>query len=67
MNEEGVNAVFHYQPLHRSPARKIGKIPITANSYRRLCMRLVRMPIWIGFDQHDRVHEVLYEVQWAID
>ena len=60
MNEEGVNAVFHYQPLHISPAgERYGRYPSPLTVTEDICMRLVRMPIWIGFNQHDRVHEVL--------
>jgi dTDP-4-amino-4,6-dideoxygalactose transaminase len=56
MNELGVNAVFHYQPLHSSPAgKKYGKysspLPVTDD----ISERIIRFPIWIGFDQHERV------------
>lgn len=60
MNELGVNAVFHYQPLHTSPAgEKYGKysspLPITDD----VSERIIRLPMWIGFDQHERVSEAL--------
>ena len=62
MNEKGVNALFHYQPLHSSPAgRKYGKVysslPITDD----VCQRLIRLPIWIGFNQHQQVYDILKE------
>ena len=60
MNELGVNAVFHYQPLHSSPAgKKFGKysspLPVTDD----ISERIIRLPMWIGFDQHERVFKAL--------
>ena len=60
MNEKGVNAVFHYQPLHTSPAGiKYGKytspLPITDD----ISERLIRLPLWVGFDEHEIVHRAL--------
>jgi dTDP-4-amino-4,6-dideoxygalactose transaminase len=62
MNDKGVNAVFHYQPLHSSPAGKIyGKtftpLPITDD----VSQRLIRLPMWIGFDEQLHVHDTLKE------
>jgi dTDP-4-amino-4,6-dideoxygalactose transaminase len=47
----GVQAVFHYIPLHSSPAglnygRAHGKLSVTSD----ISDRLVRMPLWIGLD-----------------
>ena len=60
MNELGVNAVFHYQPLHSSPAgKKYGKhtspLPVTDD----IGERIIRLPMWIGFNQHERVFDAL--------
>ena len=60
MNEMGVNAVFHYQPLHCSPAgKKYGRhsspLPVTDD----ISERIIRLPMWIGFDQHERVSDAL--------
>jgi dTDP-4-amino-4,6-dideoxygalactose transaminase len=60
MNEIGVNAVFHYQPLHSSPAgKKYGRysspLPVTED----ISERIIRLPMWIGFDQHEKVHHAL--------
>jgi dTDP-4-amino-4,6-dideoxygalactose transaminase len=46
-----VNAVFHYVPLHNSPAgkkygRTSGKLEHTDN----LSDRLLRLPLWLGMD-----------------
>jgi dTDP-4-amino-4,6-dideoxygalactose transaminase len=49
---DGVNAVFHYVPLHSSPAgrrfgRVHGSLPVTDD----VSERLVRLPLWVGMDQ----------------
>jgi dTDP-4-amino-4,6-dideoxygalactose transaminase len=53
LKERGVLAVFHYIPLHSSPAglrfsRAHGTLPVTAS----LSERLVRMPLWLGLEEH---------------
>ena len=63
MQELGVNAVFHYQPLHSSPAgKKYGKytqsLPVTDD----ISERIIRLPMWIGFDQYERVIDALNRV-----
>jgi dTDP-4-amino-4,6-dideoxygalactose transaminase len=59
--ELGVNAVFHYVPLHSSAAgrkhgRAAGPLPVSD----RLSERLVRLPLWVGMSEADvdRVIEV---------
>jgi dTDP-4-amino-4,6-dideoxygalactose transaminase len=49
LNAAGVNAVFHYVPLHTAPAglahgRTAGDLDVTASS----SVRLVRLPLWAG-------------------
>ncbi len=58
MHQRGVNCVFHYVPLHSSPAgrrygRAVGDMVIT-NS---VADRLVRLPMWVGLES--RQHEVI--------
>jgi dTDP-4-amino-4,6-dideoxygalactose transaminase len=53
LNRGGVNAVFHYVPLHSSPAglrfgRSHGPLPVTDD----LSSRLLRLPLWVGIDDH---------------
>lgn len=57
-----ITAVFHYVPLHTSPAglrfgRAAGDLPVTVS----IAERLVRLPLWVGLSeaQQDRVVEVL--------
>jgi dTDP-4-amino-4,6-dideoxygalactose transaminase len=59
LRERGIHAVFHYVPLHLSPrgrqcARASGELRRTA----ALAERLVRLPLWLGLEEHqDRVVE----------
>lgn len=51
MRRRGVNPLFHYVPLHLSPAGRLfgrpsGELPHTEN----LPARLLRLPLWIGVD-----------------
>lgn len=62
MKERGIATVFHYIPLHSSPAgirfcRTSGKLPVTDS----VSSRLVRMPLWLGLEK------VLDEVLSAAD
>jgi dTDP-4-amino-4,6-dideoxygalactose transaminase len=55
----GVNAVFHYIPLHNSPAGlKFGRSTGSMEKTINLSERIIRLPMWIGVDVH-RVLEVL--------
>jgi dTDP-4-amino-4,6-dideoxygalactose transaminase len=62
LKANGIYAVFHYIPLHSSPAglrfgRAHGDLPLTTS----LSQRLIRLPIWIGLteNQQQRVCDVL--------
>jgi dTDP-4-amino-4,6-dideoxygalactose transaminase len=49
-----VNAVFHYVPLHSSPAgRKFGRAHGDLPHTRAAADRLVRLPLWIGMKEGD--------------
>lgn len=48
LKESGIGAVFHYVPLHSSPAgrrfsRSAGELPITT----ALSERIIRLPLWV--------------------
>ena len=60
LKAKGVDAVFHYQPLHSSPAGlKYGKTTHPLVITEDISERLIRLPLWIGFNEHERVHEAL--------
>jgi dTDP-4-amino-4,6-dideoxygalactose transaminase len=60
MKADGINCVFHYVPLHSAPqglecGRVSGDMKLTSD----LSERLVRLPLWIGLEEHqDRVINV---------
>jgi len=60
-----ISSVFHYVPLHNSPAgrrfsRSHGSLEVTEDAARRL----IRLPLWIGLsvEQQDRVMQVLHDI-----
>ncbi len=62
LKRNGIGAVFHYVPLHSSPAgmrfgRPHGDLSLTTT----LSQRLIRLPMWLGLSeaQQQRVVEVL--------
>ena len=51
LNERGVNAVFHYVPLHSAPAgRRFGTTSGSLDVTDDCSARLVRLPLWVGMD-----------------
>ena len=49
LNDERVNAVFHYVPLHSSPAgMKYGRVHGTMHNTESISDRLLRLPLWVG-------------------
>lgn len=66
LNAGGVNAVFHYVPLHSSAAgRKFGRVHGSMRHTEDLCERLVRLPLWIGMEQAD-IDRVVSMVEGAL-
>ncbi len=62
LKNANINAIFHYVPLHSSPAgmrfgRAHGDLPLTTS----LSERLIRLPMWMGLQeqQQQRVCDVL--------
>jgi dTDP-4-amino-4,6-dideoxygalactose transaminase len=62
LNRSGINAVFHYVPLHSSPAgmrfgRSAGEMAVTTSQSERL----IRLPMWLGLSesQQQRACEAL--------
>ena len=57
LKSNGINSVFHYVPLHSSPAgKKYGRASGQLPNTEALADRLVRLPIWLGMgDGQDQV------------
>jgi len=51
LNTRGVNAIFHYVPLHESAAgRRYGRVASHMDVSTSVSSRLIRLPIWIGLN-----------------
>jgi dTDP-4-amino-4,6-dideoxygalactose transaminase len=66
LKEHDINSVFHYLPLHLSPAgrrygRADGDLPVTSD----VSDRLVRLPLWIGLEEY--IEKVLLAATDALD
>jgi dTDP-4-amino-4,6-dideoxygalactose transaminase len=62
LGARGVHAVFHYIPLHSSPAgRRLGRAPLPMEVTDRVSATLLRLPLWAGMTepQVDRVVEAV--------
>lgn len=52
LKDHGVSAVFHYVPLHESPAgRRYGRVSSDMTQTQRAGECLVRMPMWVGLEE----------------
>jgi dTDP-4-amino-4,6-dideoxygalactose transaminase len=57
-----ISAVFHYVPLHSSPAgQRLSKSAVDMSYTNDLSSRLIRLPLWVGLtrDEQNRVIQVL--------
>lgn len=63
LREKGIDAPFHYIPLHSSEAgRKFGRTSGTLHVTDRVSERLIRLPLWYKMDdERDRVIESVYD------
>ncbi|WP_312707832.1 dTDP-4-amino-4,6-dideoxygalactose transaminase [Stenotrophomonas sp.] len=65
MRERGVQTVFHYIPLHSSPAgQRLGRVAGTMKVTDDISNRLVRLPLWLGLEQ--QLDQVLAAADAAI-
>jgi dTDP-4-amino-4,6-dideoxygalactose transaminase len=54
LNEQGVHAVFHYIPLHSSPAgQKYGYVSGGMEVTDSTSSRLLRLPLWVGMQEEE--------------
>jgi dTDP-4-amino-4,6-dideoxygalactose transaminase len=62
LNSYNINVVFHYVPLHLSPAgKKYGKQGSSLTNTEYISTQLIRLPIWIGLqkEHQERIVECL--------
>lgn len=61
----GIGAVFHYVPLHDSPAgKRFGRASGDLSVTTRVSERLLRLPIWVGLEPH--LDEVISAVRESV-
>lgn len=69
--QAGINAVFHYIPLHLSPAgRKLGRSSGSLTLTDDLSSRLIRLPLWVGLTdkmQKNVVRQLLSAISSSSD
>lgn len=66
LGQRGIQAVFHYVPLHSSPAgRRYGRAHGSLARTDSISQRLVRLPLWVGMGEAD-VDRVAGEVHSAL-
>jgi dTDP-4-amino-4,6-dideoxygalactose transaminase len=59
LKDNGINAIFHYVPLHSSPAgMRLGRAHGTLVSTVSLSERLIRLPLWVGITHEQQQHVV---------
>lgn len=68
LHEQGVHPVFHYVPLHSSPAgkkfsRSYGTLQITDD----VAQRIIRLPMWVGMTSTDQDRVVSQIIESIID
>lgn len=68
LQDEGVNAIFHYIPLHSSPAgRRFGRVSGDLGMTDLMSSRIIRLPLWVGMSDEelgyvvDRLEKILSE------
>jgi dTDP-4-amino-4,6-dideoxygalactose transaminase len=63
LKERGINAVFHYVPLHSAPAgQRLGRTSGAMTHTENLAERLVRLPLWLGLEEQQ-----LTVIQYILD
>lgn len=62
LKQQGINSVFHYVPLHTSPAgKKFGRYVGSMENTEIFADRLVRLPLWLGDEDYvETVSKELY-------
>lgn len=69
LKDAEINAVFHYVPLHSSPAgQRYGRVHGSMEMTDRQSERLVRLPLWLGLtpEMQKRVIRSLFEITDAL-
>lgn len=66
LKEKGINALFHYVPLHLSPAgQQYGRVSSTMKVTNYRSEKLIRLPLWIGLTIEQQ-KEVVFMLEKAL-
>jgi dTDP-4-amino-4,6-dideoxygalactose transaminase len=66
LRQRGIDAIFHYVPLHSSPAgRRFGRAAGPLARTEDLAARLVRLPLWVGMGPEE-VRAVVAAVEESV-
>lgn len=68
LQSKDIHPVFHYIPLHSSPmGRRVGRCAPGMAHTAGVSDRLVRMPLWLGLEEHQAavISEALAAMDWA--
>lgn len=66
LRSQGVHSVFHYVPLHTSPAgRRLGREGESLDVTDDISARLLRLPLWVGLESE--VERVIAVVQDSVE
>jgi dTDP-4-amino-4,6-dideoxygalactose transaminase len=63
LKKQGIQSVFHYVPLHSSPAgKKYGRVHGPMQTTEQMSARLIRLPLWVGINQaqQERIIQALH-------
>ncbi|HJT25143.1 MAG TPA: dTDP-4-amino-4,6-dideoxygalactose transaminase, partial [bacterium] len=66
LNQNDIWAVFHYVPLHNSPAgQKYGRAHGSLQVTVEMSERIARLPLWVGMEEHQErvIGKVLAELE----
>jgi dTDP-4-amino-4,6-dideoxygalactose transaminase len=59
LKDNGINAIFHYVPLHSSPAgKRLGRTHGILVNTVSLSERLIRLPLWVGITREQQEYVV---------
>lgn len=60
LSQQGINAVFHYVPLHLAPAgQRYARVYGELTHTEALSERLLRLPLWVGMDKVSHIVDVI--------
>jgi dTDP-4-amino-4,6-dideoxygalactose transaminase len=62
LRERGIGAVFHYVPLHSSPAgKRFGRAAGEMRVTNRTSDTLLRLPLWVGLNEVEKIVSAIAE------